>query len=266
MIKDHQFIFIAEGMGKAKIQNRSYLAKKGDLFYYGPGISHFFIADNKEPFTLYGIHFAFNKTLPEKGGIFPVQTIGVNGFNKNEPINSLQLGSKGRDEFLIPEYCHIGLNITSDLLLEIAQNYPRENAVSPKLVQTLFTQFLLQLRNIVDRSLNGFSTTDDMIVQLKKQLELHVEQVYTRDWLRKWTQYHADHGARLFRKKFGVSPYEYHSEIKLQRAKQLLTNTELRINEISEKLYFGSVQHFSRKFKLKTGYSPTDYRNLSRMI
>jgi len=264
MIQDHQFIFIAEGMGKATIQDRSYHAKKGDLFYYGPDITHYFIADLENPFTLYGIHFDFEQILPRKGGIRPVEITYVNNYLQSEPPNNLQLGKKGNDEFLINEYCHIGISKQSNLLLKIIKNYPLENGMTPKLNQALFTLFLFDLCEVQDEY--GSDDEGDIAELLKEQLESHEEYVYERSWLREWTQYHEDHAARLFRKRFGVSPHEYHSIRKIEKAKQYLINTDLRINEISDKLNFGSVHHFSRKFKLKTGYTPTKYRLLSRLI
>lgn len=265
-IRDHQFIFVAEGKGKAQIQDRTYRAKQGDLFYYGPDITHYFIADSNDPFVLYGIHFSFDKPVQKEWMIQPVEIINVNSYIGGEPVNDLQLGSTGNEEYTVLEYYHIGLGNISDLIAEIVGNYYIESNQIPKLNQTLFTLLLFQLSQIQPFSVKELSTTDTIMQSLKKQLDLHAEHVYTRSWLSEWTQYHADHAARLFRKKFGLSPHDYHSERKLQKAKQYLTNTELRVNEIAELLNFGSVHHFSRKFKVKTGYSPTEYRSLSQII
>lgn len=67
-----------------------------------------------------------------------------------------------------------------------------------------------------------------------------------------------------FRKQFklytGLSPAIYQQDLKLQRAKELLTTTDLSIKEIAYRLNFDSPDYFSAKFKIKTGRKPSEMR------
>lgn len=67
-----------------------------------------------------------------------------------------------------------------------------------------------------------------------------------------------------FRKRFkqytGFSPAQYQNEIKLQKAKELLTGTVMMVKEICFELNFESFSYFVTMFKLKTGMSPSEYR------
>jgi AraC-like DNA-binding protein len=65
---------------------------------------------------------------------------------------------------------------------------------------------------------------------------------------------------RIFKQYTGFSPAQYQMEIKLQKAKELLTSTSLQIKEIAFELNFDSVSYFVTFFKMKTNTSPTDYR------
>ena len=47
---------------------------------------------------------------------------------------------------------------------------------------------------------------------------------------------------------------------KIEAATYMLTNTNLHIHSIAEKLNFYSEFHFSRVFKQYTGFAPTVYR------
>lgn len=71
-------------------------------------------------------------------------------------------------------------------------------------------------------------------------------------------------GYSRFRKAFkeitGQSPNQYHLNLRLNKAKELLTCTSLNINEISYKTGFESVFYFSKLFKKKNGISPKFYR------
>jgi len=65
---------------------------------------------------------------------------------------------------------------------------------------------------------------------------------------------------KKFRKQLGITPQRYLSELRLQRAKDLLTNTALSVSQISEDTGFESVYYFSKFFKKETGDSPSEYR------
>ena len=69
---------------------------------------------------------------------------------------------------------------------------------------------------------------------------------------------------KLFKEYTGISPALYQQDLKLQRAKELLSTTDLFVKEIAYMLNFDSPDYFSSKFKRKTGLKPSDFRNIDR--
>lgn len=63
----------------------------------------------------------------------------------------------------------------------------------------------------------------------------------------------------VFKKVNHTSLLQYISEVKVNKAKQLLTETDLKISEIAEKTGFSDVYYFSKRFKKITGFSPKEY-------
>lgn len=67
-----------------------------------------------------------------------------------------------------------------------------------------------------------------------------------------------------FRKEFkrivGTSPGQYHLNLRLKRAMQLLRETDLPVGQIASQLGFESDFHFSKIFKQKVDLSPSQYR------
>ena len=63
----------------------------------------------------------------------------------------------------------------------------------------------------------------------------------------------------LFRKSVGCGTMEYLTELRVERAKELLLSGTLSCTDIAERCGFCSVHHFSRVFKDTTGMSPTEY-------
>lgn len=70
---------------------------------------------------------------------------------------------------------------------------------------------------------------------------------------------------KLFTKQFKTSPKQYLIDIRINKAKQLLTEGVLKINTISEECGFSSPYHFSHLFKEKTGLSPTEYMKQNKL-
>ena len=65
---------------------------------------------------------------------------------------------------------------------------------------------------------------------------------------------------RKFRQYTGFSPAQYHLQLRLNRAKELLRTTSLPVAEIAERVGFKSLYYFSRCFHSKIGLSPIQYR------
>lgn len=65
---------------------------------------------------------------------------------------------------------------------------------------------------------------------------------------------------KMFKKYTGVSPGQYHLQLKFMRAKELLISSDKSVKEISDELGFQSIYYFSNLFKRKVGISPSQYR------
>lgn len=68
----------------------------------------------------------------------------------------------------------------------------------------------------------------------------------------------------LFFNEFNMTPKEYITALKLSHAKELLKSEKFSVGDIASALGYSDVYHFSKMFKKKTGYSPTEYKTLYR--
>lgn len=71
---------------------------------------------------------------------------------------------------------------------------------------------------------------------------------------------------KLFKNYTGLSPGQYALQLKIEKAKEMLGNSNIPIKEISIELNFDSSFYFSKIFKEKTGLKPTDYRKRKQEI
>ena len=71
---------------------------------------------------------------------------------------------------------------------------------------------------------------------------------------------------KLFKQYYNSTPKQFLIEIRIKKAKQLLTDTDFTVTAISEQCGFTSVYHFCRAFKEKTGFTPTEYAKQFRIF
>ncbi|HEX3048572.1 MAG TPA: helix-turn-helix domain-containing protein, partial [Bacillota bacterium] len=69
------------------------------------------------------------------------------------------------------------------------------------------------------------------------------------------------HFSYLFTKTTGESFIDYLTRLRIEKAKELIGSTNLKIYEIALQVGYTSTEHFSRVFKKLTGISPNLYKN-----
>ncbi|MGO4274862.1 helix-turn-helix transcriptional regulator, partial [Paenibacillus sp. TAF58] len=69
-----------------------------------------------------------------------------------------------------------------------------------------------------------------------------------------------EHLLRLFKQRYGSGIYEYTLQIRMEKAKELLMDPELKIQTVSEKIGYNDTNYFSKAFKKHFGISPLAFR------
>ena len=72
------------------------------------------------------------------------------------------------------------------------------------------------------------------------------------------------HIKNIFKKHTGITIFEYLFEKRMNAAKDLLDNTDLKVYEIAEKLGYKSKAFFSRAFQKQIGITPSQYRKRNK--
>lgn len=92
----------------------------------------------------------------------------------------------------------------------------------------------------------------------------YIHEHYEKDWTVEQLSHIADvprwNYSRIFKEITGHIPLHYLNNIRIDRAKQLLSTTNDRIFEISQTVGFNNEYYFNRRFKEHVGVSPGQYR------
>ena len=71
---------------------------------------------------------------------------------------------------------------------------------------------------------------------------------------------------KLFHERTGGGVMEYFGQLKIQAARRMIREGRLNFTQIAAGLGFQSVHYFSRRFRLATGMSPTEYARSVKML
>ncbi|QAY67619.1 bifunctional transcriptional activator/DNA repair enzyme AdaA [Paenibacillus protaetiae] len=68
------------------------------------------------------------------------------------------------------------------------------------------------------------------------------------------------HLQRTFKRIIGMTPAEYLTRLRIEQAKQLLTDSSLPVADVGQAVGLPNPAHFSALFQRRTGMPPTEYR------
>ena len=84
--------------------------------------------------------------------------------------------------------------------------------------------------------------------------ELKIQQLASKVYLS------PDYFRKVFKEITGLSPIDYINKIRMSKASNLLANNQIPIAKVAEMVGINDVSYFSRLFKSKFGYSPSEHR------
>jgi two-component system, response regulator YesN len=97
-------------------------------------------------------------------------------------------------------------------------------------------------------------------------ISTHYNESITLDEISDMLQLTPEYLSTLFCKEVGINFVAFVREIKINKAKELLINTNLKIYEIAERVGFSDTTYFCRVFKELTGFSTGEYQKINKKL
>ena len=101
------------------------------------------------------------------------------------------------------------------------------------------------------------SSRNPVLVATITLMNRHIEDPLTMDSIAAATGYSRRQLERLFRDATGQAPAEFYRGLRLDRGRNLLSTTNMTLQEIATACGFESVSHFSRRFRERFGAAPS---------
>jgi two-component system response regulator YesN len=163
---------------------------------------------------------------------------------------------------------NIGLNIYSDYSVDVTEQtmyFTRKIDSAETLADCVsdFHEFVVQVGEKV-RQKSIYSTD---ISNAIKYIHQHFTDNVTLNDVANNINMSPSYFSNLFKKETNVNFVEYLNTFRVEKAKRMLQNTDLKAYEIAEKVGFSENTYFCKVFKKITGMSPNEFRkNNAQMV
>ena len=181
--------------------------------------------------------------------------IGFKGKNVDDRV---QAGFLSPDK---PIY-HIGYSAEIIGLYKAAYESAMQEAAYSQQLMAGLVNHLIGMMYSLERNieLNKNRNHVDMVNRARLRIRESLESSLTIQQVAEELGVSYSNFRKLFKEFTGLSPATYQQDLRLQRAMELLSTTDLSVKEIAYRLNFDSPDYFSAKFKAKTGRRPSELR------
>ncbi len=221
--------YILSGKGTVHVDDIAFTAQAGDIYILPARSRHKYYSDAKDPWIK--IWFNIRGELVDQ--LFACYGLENIYHIKNLPI--YPLFREFLDSARATEDVYAAQDACALVFLKIVQALATHIHLEPAQNVSLAQRLKEKIDNLTD-----FATDFDALLT-----DLYCTK---------------SHAIRVFKKAFGITPYNYLLQRKLAHAKMLLENSAMSIRDISLALGFRDSHYFSNFFKKEVGVSPLQYR------
>ena len=231
--KDYQLLYIAHGKADFFIDDKLEQVSQESFVLYYPNEKQHYIYNRLDHPDVYWIHFSGNRVeeLLTKYSLNPHHIFHVSAMSEfarlfDSIIKELQLKRE--------HYLELSNTYLTELLLTLSRKITEESSIYPvrnALIEQAIEYFHKEYKN--DISIEDYACKCNL----------------SCCWF-----------IRSFKSYTGSTPLQYLTDIRLNKAKELLKNNTFNISETAAFVGYTNPLYFSRLFKKYTNMTPTEYQ------
>jgi AraC-like DNA-binding protein len=236
-LKEQELWLVWAGKGRMQTRDAEYELRPGFCVWMRPGRVYDAQQDKDDRIGLTFIHFNFQKEALNRSHNYP-EFFEVSDINYVDSVTRRIV--EIMRQFEAPEELHVSASwLLSGLLLDLVTKFRYEAKTH---------------NNPVARH------HQELIQKTVRYIFESVETPLSVKELAQKAGYSPAHFSSLFKKVTGQTVEAAIVQARIDKARQLLRQSDLSIGQVAEATGYRDVYFFSRQFKFKTGQTPTHYR------
>ena len=254
---EFELVYLQEiDRGTFYIDDTTINVRTNDLILIKPRIPHYLKVECSRPCRFIVLKFSFAKTDEER-----ISNISVNDF-----LSFISDSSDNGGFFTISSsYCSNICAIMQQIMHESKSPDGESEFLRSLLTMELFVWLSRSLRTQWESNL---ASKGHKMQEILEAAKIFIEKNYNTDIslsdIAGYVYISTSHFARAFKKYYDISPIQYLLGIRIEKAKTLLEETNLKVGDIASSVGFSAQQRFNDIFKKHMGISPGEYRQKYR--
>lgn len=233
-----EIFYVVGGKGKFRIEELTLSVGVDDMVVVNPNVEHTEVSFNASPLEYI--------------------VMGVEGLE-------FAAGENGDDRY---RFIHCGGHENTLYYLRAMINEIERKAMGYDLVcQDLLEVLVVQLMRRTEFSLTSTAPatrSSKECAAVRRYIDSHFKESLSLDMLAEVAHVNKYYLVHTFSKEYGTSPINYLISRRIAESKQLLSDTDHSLSQISHMLGFSSPSYFSQSFRKLVGISPMEYRRQSK--
>ena len=149
-------------------------------------------------------------------------------------------------------------NIFNYMIAEYKRKAPGYIIILKSYVNILIAKILRNFNKPEHENLMG--SLNKITPEVMKYIRENYNKKITLKEIARHSFYNATYFSTIFKECFGKTPLEYISEIRIEKAVELIKKSDMTIEEICHHVGYINKKHFYKVFKNYTGMTPNDFR------
>lgn len=251
-----EITYIEKGMLEWMAEGTSEKVEAGSIYFTLPWQVHGSLNPREPDNTIWHILFHLEEDYPRPRKQFRLpQSLGFSA-GEMKTVSSV-FASSSKHCFPVTETMR---RLMPELIAELQSSHELREAQT----RTLLRAVLVELKRIVNgeavnEKINSWS--EKRVQDLLSELDVTCEHHWTLAEMADFCGIQRTRLNTIFRKMTASTPMEYLGRLRMERAKTLLRETEMKVIDIAFECGFSSSQYFANTFRHTTGLAPSVYRS-----
>lgn len=243
-----EIVYVLSGSAIQYVDARAFEVRHGDMIFLNYGSTHSF--DVREKFAYINICFSpeiMGKTVITSKNAFSLLSLLAFDEMRNE-------SEGGKISFLGNERREI-----EELLMAMLKEYKERQSAWSTVMENYLNILITRMLRKTELGIQS-EQIGDVWKELSDFIDANLQTELSLSALASKCFYNPSYFSRAFKEKFCMSPVEYITRKRLERAEQLLCETDLSVDEIGRQSGFSDRSRFYYAFSKYRGMTPGDYR------
>lgn len=251
----YQLHYIFKGKGTFIIGTKHFEVGEDDFLIWCPGEEHRIVSNKEDPLQVIGIQFDFTRRFHQDN--YPCVHYNHLNFSWNKINELIQI----KEIETIPSYTKVlEPKSIKEYLEDIVRLYELNGTYAQYIMSGLLKATLIRIFEDESGYDTKFKIKKEVVMELIDYIHKHYREKLTNVFLGNRFGYHPNHLNQMVLKQTNYTIQQYIIHIRMNKAIDLIANTNHSISEIGNLVGGYSVHYFSRLFKKKTGLKPSDFR------